>query len=172
MRISFFNLLSILLLSLSSFYLHRATDKEEVLTLKEVSLINNPHIYSILKRIVGESRRSTSDKVYYLTVDLRNDSCGIRMEIVAHVKKNLSWYDGYSGYTEIQGLPVVFENNSQVELEEIPDRQGIFPMAGRYEPPIIYDPDVWLFILKENGYERYYDNRGWLWYQYDSQEVP
>lgn len=166
MRILFCNLLSMLLLSVSLSYLHRPTDKEESITLHEVSVINHPHIYSILKRTVSEARGYTTDRVSYLTVDLENDSCGIRMKIVAHVKKNLSWFDGYSGYTEIRDLPVVFVNNSRMELEEIPDRIGVFPMAGRYDPPILYDHDEWLFILKDNGYSRYYEGRGWVWFEY------
>ena len=167
MRTLFCNLLSVLLLSVSLFYLHIPTDKEETITLHEVNVISQPHINSIIKRIVGETRKNTTDSVYYLTARLENDSCGIRMKIVAHVKKNLSWFKGYSGYTKIDDLPIVFVNNSQIELEYIPGRLGIFPMASRHDPPIIYDPDVGLFILKDNGYYRYFEGRGWVWFEYD-----
>ena len=156
-----------LLLSVPSIYLHRPTDDEESIALHEVSVNSHPHIYAILKRIVGAASVNTTDRVNYFTVRLENDSCGVRMKIVAHVKNKLSWFDGYSGYTVIHDLPVVFVNNSRIELEFLPGRSGTFPMYSRFDPPIFYDPDEWRFILKENEYARYYEGRGWVWFPYE-----
>ena len=164
-----YNLLSVLLLSIWPFYIHEPSETEESLVLNEVDLSNHPQIYDIMKRIVNEGRRINTDKVSFMTVDLENDSCGIRMRIVAQVHKRLFWHDGYSGYTIIDDMPIIFENNSRIKLDEIPDSKGVFPMEQRFSPPFVYDPDIWLFLLKSNGYARYYHDRGWIWYE---QEQP
>ena len=163
------DLLSVLLLSVLPFYIHEPTEKEDSLVLNEVELSKNHQIKSILERVVKESNTTTSDKVHFLTVRLTNDSCGILMKIVAHTRNNLSWYDGYYGYTIIDKIPVIFINKSDIEITKIPDKQAIFPMARRFDPPFFYDPEVWFFILKSNGYARYYHDRGWIWYE---QEQP
>lgn len=158
-------ILPLLLMCAPTYFIHPPMDTEESVTLSEVKVINEPHIHKILKKIVSETRSNSSGKVNFLTVRLMNDSCGILMKTVAQTKSSLSWYDGYSGYTVIEDIPVIFINKSSVVFKEIPEKQGVFPMDAPYEPPFVYDPDVWRFILKEDSYARYYDGRGWIWFQ-------
>ena len=168
----FFNILTILLISLWPVYIHEPTVNEESLCLPEIDLSNQPHLNKLISRTVKESKGLTNNRVSYLSVDLSNDTCGIRMKIVAHVRKSLFWYDKYGGYAIVEGMPVIFENRSNMHLRENQNSKGVFPMACRNEPPIIYDPDEWLFILQENRYARYYEGRGWVWFQYDQSKVP
>lgn len=162
------NILSILLISFYPSYIQKPSPDDESLCLPEIELSNHPLLNRLITGIVKEAKGLTNNKVNYLSVDLINDSCGIRMEIVAHVRKRLFWYDRYGGYAIVEGKPVIFENRSDIQLMEVPNSKGIFPMAGRFDPPIIYDPDVWSFILKENCYARYYEGRGWIWFQYEN----
>lgn len=167
MRTFICSALSTILLCCPSFFLHRPRDTEESLHIPEVNLENHPKIYSILKEIVNKAKASTDEHVHYISVFFKNDTCGIRMNIVAQTKSSLFWYDGYTGYTCINDMPVIFTNHSNIELALKPEKQGVFPMADRYTPPIVYDPDEWWFILKDNGFYRYYDGRGWIWNKYD-----
>ena len=167
MRTIICSALSTILLCSSTSFLHRPKETEESLQIPEVNLVNHPRIYSILKRIVKEVKVSTPDCVHYISVFLKNDTSGIFMNVVAQTKSSLFWYDGYTGYTCINDMPIIFTNHSNLEFAFIPEKKGVFPMAGRYEPPVVYDPDEWKFIIKENCYARYYDGRGWIWFQYN-----
>ena len=162
MRTIICSALSTVLLCSSTFFLHRPKETEESLHIPEVNLVNHPKIYSILKRIVKEAK---SDCVHYISVFLKNDTSGISMHVVAQTKSSLVWYDGYTGYTCINDMPIIFTNHSNLDFVPISGKQGVFPMDAPYKPPFVYDPDVWRFILKEDSYARYYDDRGWVWFQ-------
>lgn len=164
----FCNILSILLITFYPSFIQKPTSDDESLCLPEIELSNHPQLNRLITGIVKEAKGVTNNKVSYLSVDLINDTCGIRMAIVAHIRDRLFWYDKYGGYAIVEGKPVIFVNRSNIQLKEMPNSKGIFPMAGRFDPPIFYDPDEWLFILKENEYARYYYGRGWIWFQYDN----
>lgn len=166
------NIFLILITSLCQINNQEHSVNDESLCLPEIDLSNYPHMKLLISRIVKEVKGVTNNGVQYLTIDLKNDTCGIRMEIVAHTRKRIFWYDKYSGYALIEGKPVIFENQSNIELKVIPNSNEIFPMASRFDPPILYDPDEWLFILQENRYARYYEGRGWIWFKYDNLKVP
>lgn len=166
------NILSILLISFLLLDIQKPMSNDESVCLPEIELSNYPHLNRLITRIVKEAKGVTNNRVDYLSVDLTNDTCGIRMEIVAHVRKRLFWYDKYGGYAIVDGKPVIFENRSNLQLKEVPNSKSIFPMAGRFDPPFVYDPDVWLFILKKNCYARYFEGRGWVWFQYENCGAP
>lgn len=157
--------MSLVALSTNVYFIHPPTNTEESLSLDEVNLSHHPQIFYIIEGVVKEAQSSTSDKIHFLTVRLMNDSCGTIMKIVAHTRNNLSWYDGYTGYTIVDKMPVIIVNKSNIKLSNIPYHKGIFPMANHFSPPFVYDPNTWLFILRNNNHARYYEDRGWIWFK-------
>lgn len=161
------NILSIFLISLWPTFIQTPTSNQDSVCLQEIDLTNNPNLFTVLTRVVKEAKGITNNGVNYLTVELLNDTCGIRMKVVAHVRKSLARYDKYGGFSIVEGKPVIFENQSKVQLQEASQSKGVFPMSKNFDPPIIYDPDEWLFILKKKSYARFFEGRGWIWFQYD-----
>ena len=154
-----------ILIALWPMYIHEPNVNEESLCLSELDLSEHIHLNTLLRRIVKEAKGVTNKEVNFLTVDLKDDSCGIRLEVIVHTAKRVFWYDKYDGYAIIDGLPLIFENRSKQVIKEVPNSKGIFPMASRDDPPYYYDPDEWKFILNDDGYARYYEDRGWIWIQ-------
>lgn len=164
----FCNILSILLISVWPEYISESVANDKSLCLPEICLSDHPRLDMLISKTVRDAKDVTDNKVTYLTVDLINDTCGIRMEIVAHERKRLVWFDKYDNYAIVEEKPVIFENRSNIQLKELPNRKGVFPMDDLDTPPFFYDPDEWHFILKENEYARYYEGQGWIWFEYEN----
>ena len=154
-----------ILIALWPMYIHKPNTYEETLCLSELDLSEQKNLNTLLRRIVKEAEDVTNTEVKFFTVDLKDDTSGILVYVIAHPVERLFWYDKYDGYTIIDGLPLIFENRSKQVIKEVPNSKGIFPMASRDNPPFCYNPDEWKFILNDDGYARYYEDRGWIWIQ-------
>ena len=76
-----------------------SNEAEDSVVIKYVDISKDPILTSILHEAMGENSRigySSSEKVNYYSIYLREENDLIRCHVTAHTKKNLANYDGYT----------------------------------------------------------------------------
>lgn len=143
-----------------------SNEAEDSVVIKYVDISKDPILTSILHEAMGENSRigySSSEKVNYYSIYLREENDLIRCHVTAHTKKNLANYDGYTGYTMVNSMPVIITNNSKYRLSLQSKTTGRLPMDPPSTPPFIYDPNEWFYIIKDDNYARLVFGVGWIW---------
>lgn len=140
-----------------------AQDKHELyINLYSINLKNQPLLREIIKEVVTDED-AYSDKVTFYTLDLSDNKDGILLHFVAHTKKKLFYYNGYTGYVMADTVPIIFDNKSSLRLHFIPNHFRNFLLSSPDTPPTVYDPDEWYYLIVKNNYAKYVFGEGWVW---------
>ena len=148
MTIALINVILSLILGIVPPFESSSNEDEDSAVLKYVDISKDHILMSILHEAMGENSRmkySTSEKVNYYSLYLKDDKDIIRCYVTAHTKKRLSNYAGRTGYTMVGSMPVIITNESKYRLTLHPKTTKRFPMDSPSTPPYVYDPDEWFF---------------------------
>ena len=166
MTIALINVILSLILGIVPPFESSSNEDEVSTVLKYVDISKDPILTSILHEAMGENSRmkySTSEKVNYYSLYLKDEEDIIRCYVTAHIKKRLSNYDGCTGYTMIGTMPVIITNESKYRLNLLPEITRQFPMDAPSTPPYPYDPDERFFLIKDDNYAILVYGVGWIW---------
>ncbi len=143
-----------------------SNEAEDSIVIKYVDISKDPILTSILHEAMWENSRigySSSEKVNYYSIYLKEENDMIRCYVTAHTKKRLGNYDGYTGYTMVNSMPVIITNESRYRLNLQQKTTRRFPMDPPSTPPFIYDPAEWFYIIDDDNYARLVFGVGWIW---------
>ena len=166
MTMALINVILSLILGIVPPFESSSNEDEDSTVLKYVDISKDHILMSILHEAMGENRRmkySTSDKVNYYSLYLKDDKDIIRCYVTAHTKKRLSNYAGRTGYTMVGSMPVIITNESKYRLTMYPETTRKFPMDHPSTPPYPYDPDERFFLIKDDNYALLVYGIGWIW---------
>lgn len=164
MLTSFYKVIAVLLMVLPiSVFKLSAEDRDSIL-LRRIELFKNSSIFKIINEVVSEEKQKNY-KITFFSLNIKEgqDIDENYIRIVAHTKNRLSNWDGYSGYDIIDSIPVIVINNSNMKIRFSNSQNRYFPMDSPDDPPYIYDPQEWFFLIKNNDVARYVYSIGWIW---------
>ena len=166
MTLALINVILSLILGIMTSFESSSNEAEDSTVLKYVDINNDPILTSILHEAMGENSRikyPSPEKVNYYSLYLREEKDIIHCYVTAHVKKKLENYDGYTGYTMVNAMPVIITNESKYRLILKPKITRQFPMDPPSTPPYIYDPAECFFLIEDDNYARLVFGVGWIW---------
>lgn len=131
--------------------------------LRQIELPKDSPIFKIIKKAMSEVQYKKD--LNFFTLDIKDgpEMDEVEIFIVAHPKKELFNWNGYSGYLCVGSIPFIITNESKLKLSFSDTQTKYFPMDLPNTPPYVYDPEVWEFRLKNEDISRYVPAIGWIW---------